>query len=481
MSAAIRLNSVLALCLLAVASTGCGRAPDAAQTQNGSDPGAKPSGAQVVTAAQVVTIDDTPREPATVEEAARLLDLRTFPTLEDPKFIGKPTLGRLSYEAKAETKAALEFQRKHLTERGWKELPDSQFKPEYAQSNFTRDGFVVMVSVFETSDKPGTVNVSFQNYGNVRPGKQPVAPEAKPEYVGPYGAGYVTTAKVAEIAEACRKLLVEKGWQPYGAHSHEDKIATMNSQEFKRNAIALHVTVSTHENRPGQTMIQYGTHVLSTDLPAPATADAKTLRYDDQNGTLRFDTTDKADDVAAFYRDTLAKQNWKPTIDQLTDNSMVFRNPAKEMIMLDVKAVKDVTRVKVQYFTAKFVEELDRAREAEKQKPPKQPDQPKPKLALPLPEGAKNIERVKDTVVEFKLRPGSSKALVELYRKHFQTAGWKEEKGIMEDKFGSIRFVKDGDTSVSITYTDVGFGQDCEVKVLSFGIMLDVPKEAKKE
>jgi hypothetical protein len=467
--------------LLAVGTTGCGRAPDAAQTQDGSEPGAKPSAAQVVTAA--VTIDDTPREPATVEEAARLLDLRTFPVLDDPKFIGKPTLGRLSYDAKGETKAALDFQRKHLTERGWKELPDSQFKDAYAQSNFTRDGFVVMVSVYETSDKPGTVNVSFQNYGNVRPGKLPVAAEAKPEYVGPYGAGYVTTAKVAEIAEACRKLLVEKGWQPYGAHSHEDKIATMNSQEFKRNAIALHVTVSTHENRPGQTMIQYNTHVLSTDLPAPATADAKTLRYDDQNGTLRFDTTDKADDVAAFYRDTLAKQNWKPTIDRLTDMSMVFRNPAKAMIILDVKAVKDVTRVKVQYFTAKFVEELDRASEAEKQKPAKQPDQPKPKLALPLPlpEGAKNIERVKDTVVEFKLRPGSSKALVEFYRKHFKAAGWKEEKGVTEAQAGSVSFAKGTTTSVSINYTDIGFGQDCEVKVWSFGIILEVPKEGKKE
>ena len=38
------------------------------------------------------------------------------------------------------------------------------------------------------------------------------------------------------------------------------------------------------------------------------------------------------------------------------------------MITLDAKAIKDVTRVKVRFYSAKFVEELDRLIEAEKAK-----------------------------------------------------------------------------------------------------------------
>jgi hypothetical protein len=378
-----RLLALLGAWAILLGLGGCGGKPSDANAPPANGPTGGPPTSQPVTAADTsasrpVTVDETPREPATVEEAARLLDLRTIPLLEGPEFIGKPTLGRLSYTAKSDTKTALEFQRKQLTERGWKELPDSQLKAEYALSNFTRDGFVVMVSVSEMSDKPGSVYLSLFNYGNVRPGKQPVAADAKPDYVGPYTAGYVTTAKVDETAEACRKLLVEKGWQPYGASSHEDKIASMNSQKFKRNAILLNVTVSTHENRPGQTMIQYSTAVASADLPAPASANAKTLRYDDGNQTLQFETADKVDDVGAFYRETLLKQNWKPTTDPKgqKEMSMVFRNPAKEMLMLDIKAWKDGSRVKLQYFSAKFVEELDRAIEKDKKQPAKDRDQP---------------------------------------------------------------------------------------------------------
>jgi hypothetical protein len=343
---------------------GCSQAPEVGKGPTGPSAGTPGS--------QPVTIDDTPRAPATVEEAARLLDLRTFPVLEDPKFSGKPTLGGLTYKAKGDTKTALEFQRKHLTERGWKELPDSRFKPEYAQSHFTHDGFIVSVSVSQSDKEPGTVDVSLHNYGNVRPGKLPVAADVKPERgVGPYGgASYVTTAKVADIADACRKLLVDKGWQPYGVDTDEDKIGSDISQEFKWNAILLRVSVSTHKNRPGLTMIHYDTRLLSADLPAPATADLKTLRYDDTNGTLDFDTTDKVDAVGTFYVDTLAKQNWKPTTDPKgqTELSLVFRNPAKDLITLDAKVENDVTQVHLRYFTAKLVEELNRRIEEDKAK-----------------------------------------------------------------------------------------------------------------
>src|SRR5262245_43052723 len=153
-------------CLVALALSGCGKGPDSDGTKE-----AKPGDAGVAIGGQkapepVVTVDDKVREPATVEEAARLLDLRSFPLMEGAELMGRPSLGALSYSAKGEPKQALQFQRQHLTERGWKELPDVRNEKTYSQSNFTRDGFVIWVSVYEMSDKAGWVDVSMSNSGN---------------------------------------------------------------------------------------------------------------------------------------------------------------------------------------------------------------------------------------------------------------------------------------------------------------------------
>ena len=50
-------------------------------------------------------------EPATGEEAAKVLDLRTIPIMEGAKTRSERTLGLLMYEAKGTPKAAFEFHR----------------------------------------------------------------------------------------------------------------------------------------------------------------------------------------------------------------------------------------------------------------------------------------------------------------------------------------------------------------------------------
>jgi hypothetical protein len=330
-------------------------------------------------ATQPVTVDDRVREPATVDEAARLLDLQTFPQLEGAKLYSRARLGSLLYEAKADLKEAMAFQRKQLTERGWQELPDSRIGPAEAMSHFTTEGYVVSVSVSTMSDKPGTVMVSLANHGNIRPGKLPVAAGLKSEYQEPYICGYVTTKSIADTAAACRKLLLEQGWQPYGENSYDQKVSADRSMDFKRNAIKLHVSVSTHENRPGDTMIRYTTQMLAADLPLPPTGVAlDTVRYSDGTKTLTFDTTAKVDDVAAFYRDTLAKQEWKPTTEPkgAIELLMVFYNPRKDSITLDVKGRAAVTKVSVRHHTAAELAELDRLFKEEMEKRKKGREQP---------------------------------------------------------------------------------------------------------
>jgi hypothetical protein len=47
---------------------------------------------------------------------------------------------------------------------------------------FSRSGFVVFVTVTPSGD--GSLQVRLLNQGNVKPGKLPVPPNAKPVYVG---------------------------------------------------------------------------------------------------------------------------------------------------------------------------------------------------------------------------------------------------------------------------------------------------------
>ena len=146
-------------------------------------------------AADDTTSADAIKTPATVEQAAKILDLSTFPLMDGAKSAESRHVANLSYVAPGDPKKALEFQRKAFGAQGWKELPNSTISDQSASAMFARDGFVVSLSVipFEATG----VSVRLQNLGNVKPGKLPVPPNAKPVYVGDPTAMYSTEAAVA--------------------------------------------------------------------------------------------------------------------------------------------------------------------------------------------------------------------------------------------------------------------------------------------
>ena len=82
-------------------------------------------------------------------------------------------------------------------------------------------------------------------------------------------------------------------------------------------------------------MIQYSNQLISSDIPAPP--NVEDLRYVDEPPELTFATTNQ-DAIVDFYRKTLAAAGWKSTMDKMVDvdekPTMIFRNPAKEMITL---------------------------------------------------------------------------------------------------------------------------------------------------
>ena len=278
-------------------------------------------------AADDTTSADAIKTPATVEQAARVLDLSTFPLMDGAKSAESRHVANLSYVAPGDPKKALEFHRKTFSAQGWKELPNSTISDESASAMFARDGFVVSLSVipFEATG----VAVRMQNLGNVKPGKLPVPPGAKPVYQGDPTAMYDTTAAVPATADAIRNLFVAQGWVPYGTAGDSDY--------FKQNAILATSTVSSAPAQGGKTMIQYSNQLISSDIPAPP--NVEDLRYVDEPPELTFATTNQ-DAIVDFYRKTLAATGWKSTMDKMVDvdekPTMIFRNPAKEMLTLSM-------------------------------------------------------------------------------------------------------------------------------------------------
>src|SRR5206468_8789452 len=72
------------------------------------------------------TSDDAIKTPATVEQAAKVLDLATFPLMDTAKPTDERHVANLSYLATGDVKKAFEFNRKAFVEQGWKELPNSR-------------------------------------------------------------------------------------------------------------------------------------------------------------------------------------------------------------------------------------------------------------------------------------------------------------------------------------------------------------------
>jgi hypothetical protein len=219
-------------------------------------------------------------------------------------------------------------------------------------------------------------------------------------------------------------------------------------------------------------MIQYSSQLISSDIPAPQGVDD--LRYVDEPPELTFATAN-TDAVVEFYRKALAAAGWKSTMDKMVDvdekPTMIFRNPAKEMITLSVPYNYGGGKlgVSVRFQSAAEIAELDRRikEEAPKLRAAAQAKEAKeaaelaernkvPKVAVMLPADAKDVHQTKDEI-KFAVGQGKAKTAVESLRKQFRDAGWKENVAALDGMAGALSFSKEGGQNVTINYTDTGF------------------------
>jgi hypothetical protein len=307
---------------------------------------------------QEVSVDETPREPATVAEAARLLDLRTLPLLDGAKVPGLRTkVGTLNYDVKAALEDAFAFHHQQLSELGWQELPDSRLDGPNPRAVFTQTEFVVGMSAYEIGYDPkkkGFVSVSFRNYGNVLGRSLPVPDDVEILSADDTQVTYTTAASAKQTRKQCDRLLLDLGWEPYGFAG--------DSRYFKKNAILVSARVATFDNQPGKTFLVYNTELLSADIPMPTDYDDP--RYDDMLKRVMFDCpTEEIEKVTTFYSAELAERGWKPTSEPVQMDRktvVIYRNEPGDMIELEFQHSLKGCRVSVKQSTALEVAELER-------------------------------------------------------------------------------------------------------------------------
>ena len=138
--------------------------------------------------------------------------------------------------------------------------------------------------------------------------------------------------------------------------------------------------------------------------------------------------------------------------------TMIFRNPAKDMITLSMTGFLSGKLLgSVRFQSASEIAERDRrlkeaapklraAAEAKAAKEAKEAAElaernKVPKVAVTLPADAKDVKQTKDEI-KFTLGKGKAKAAVESLRAQFRDAGWKEDVASLERMAGTLSIVK---------------------------------------
>lgn len=396
-------------------------------------------------------------EPTTLAAVTKVLDLRELPLLNGAQGAAIRHLGMLFYETPGDIEKTYAALRKQLEQRGFKEQPGGNHGQGSASGSFVSQGYTVAASVTGGST-PERVQIAVANHGNVDLNKLPTPKGVKPFYARAGETSYLAQADVAATAAACEKLLVEAGWEPYGAAS-DDPMSPM--QYFKRGVIRIMCWVSTAPAQQNQTYIRYSADLLSADIPLPAIA--RSPRFDEMSAKLTFAVSDQeTGEVFTFYQSALAKQGWQATTDEPIGDEekrkkfMVFRNPGHDMLSLDIVMFNDVADVSATFYTAADVKRMDELARQEAQRiKAEMAERNKPvDIALALPAEAKKLKHDDANKLEFKLPAGTGSAAIKQFDEQLRQAGWTGNDKLPTDSTtGWIRLTKER-AHVVVSYWD---------------------------
>lgn len=120
---------------------------------------------------------------------------------------------------------------------------------------------------------------------------------------------YTTPDSVSITADAVRRALTGKGWQPFSARSSAQAASDqLQIASFKKGSQGLNVFITVAPAQNNATSVSYSGLVMKHDLPF--TKDATDIVFDPDRPTLTLVTAGSIDDTLGFFRTELAPLGW---------------------------------------------------------------------------------------------------------------------------------------------------------------------------
>lgn len=262
--------------------------------------------------------------PATVEEAAKVIDFRTW---QLPEGFGSPDRVQscsLHIELKLPFDEVTRKVSQKLKSEGWRDVTIDDFTPipSYHAQEFEKYGYILTFNVLTL--KNGDVNCHLANKGNVNALALPLPPGAEREQ----GVSHLAMAICTQSAQVTEKFIIkaltDQGWKPYGDGVDAAK---KPSKYLKQNAVRIRVTVDPIQkgakasNIPQprrlrgakappapQCLLWYHVDLLPVDLQMPP--EVESSKFDEFHEKLTFTTLQTPQEVLKFYRGELIPQGW---------------------------------------------------------------------------------------------------------------------------------------------------------------------------
>lgn len=299
--------------------------------------------------------------------------------------------------------------------------------------------------------------------------KIPVPPGAKRIHADAHSAIYSMDKPAEATTDACVKLLLGQGWEPYGSAG--------NTRYYKRGTTRLLATIQLEGGKTDRSMITYSTEAMSADIPL--LPGAEEVQYTDSSKRLGFFSALTPEGVVEYYRKALSPSGWFTKMEKPEKSDFryefIFRSPKDEMILIEMTPTEGKLRTTVTYSTAEEVaaekQRVAAGMAALKEKLAKEASAPKPKVKISLPAGTTSNALTKQDL-KLNLPAGKAKSAVESLRKELLASGWKETNATLDAAAGAVNLSRENFT-LAITYMDPGF-MPAEVTVMPVGIEIEL-------
>jgi len=277
--------------------------------------------------------------PASLQEAASVIDFRTFPALERDELLAQSAV-KIAYSlAKPDLSKDVQFYRGKFTEAGWK-IDSEKVDPAIAFGTFrcSKQGFVVDVTICQN---PGNkkMQVSLENQGNVDARAIPRPAGAEVTQSQSNVTIFRVDAKPAEAARFLRTELKRLGWREVVEPDMppDDEPGDFLSVNFIQRGVQLGALMNVKD---GKTEVMYHVGMLRVGLPILPDARGRVEFSEAPFVHLGYATPSPPDAVLAFYRKELPALGWsfRPGTDKVENGkaNVTLEGPGKEPLRLEL-------------------------------------------------------------------------------------------------------------------------------------------------